>query len=132
MNNKQRNEELSFPVMEERASIDKEIVEQAKVRIIKKVHEEEEHIDLVSKQEEVEVHKIVINKFVDEAPAVRYEGDTMIVPVLKEVVVKRLLLAEEIHVTKHTVETRENKIVPLLREEVQIERVTRDDIKEKP
>ena len=125
--------ELSFRVMEEEASINKQVVEQAKVRITKKVHEEEEHVDVSSSQEEVEVHKVVINKYVDAMPETRYEGNTMIVPVMKEVVVveKRLLLAEEIHITKHKVTSAGEKIIPVLREEVHVERITKDEIKEK-
>ena len=123
---------LSFNIMEEQASVSKEVVEQARVRIVKKVHEDIERVDLSSKAEQVEVHKVVINKYVDEAPAVRYEGDTMIVPVMKEVVVmeKRLVLAEEIHITTKTVKTSDEREIPLLREEVHVERVTKDEIKE--
>ena len=123
---------LSFNVMEEQASVSKEVVEQARVRIVKKVHEDIERVDLSSKAEQVEVHKVVINKYVDEAPAVRYEGDTMIVPVMKEVVVmeKRLVLAEEIHITTKTVKTTDEREIPLLREEVHVERVSKDKIDE--
>ena len=132
MKNKDEQEEFSFNVMEESAQVDREVVEQAKVRIVKTVHQDEQHVDVSSRQEEVEVHKVVINKYVDAAPAVRYEGDTMIVPVMREEVVveKRLLLVEEIHITKHTVQTNDEQIIPVLREEVHVERVTRNDIKE--
>jgi uncharacterized protein (TIGR02271 family) len=132
MKNKDEQEELSFNVMEEQARVHKEVVEQAKVRIVKKVHEEEQNIDLSSRQEEVEIHKVVVNKYVDVAPQVRYDGDTMIVPVMKEVVTveKRLLLAEEIHITKRTVKTNDEQTIPLLREEVHVERVTKNEIKE--
>ena len=132
MKNKDEQEEISFNIMEERAAVNREVVEQAKVRIVKTVHQDEELVDLSSRQEEVEVHKVVINKYVDAAPEVRYEGDTMVVPVMKEVVVveKRLLLAEEIHITKRTVQSNKEETFPLLREEVHVERVTRNDIKE--
>ena len=132
MKKNEKDPSLSFNVMEEQASVSKEIVEQAKVRIVKKVHEDVQTVDLSSKAEQVEVHKVVINKYVDEAPDVRYEGDTMIVPVMKEVVVmeKRLVLAEEIHITRKTIKTNDERDIPLLREEVHVERVTRNEIKE--
>jgi hypothetical protein len=38
--------------------------------------------------EEVQIERIPFNKIVDKEPeAVRYEGDTMIIPVLKEIAV---------------------------------------------
>ena len=70
--------------------------------------------------------KIPVNKYVETAPQIRYDGDTMIVPVVREVVVveKRLLLVEEVHVTKTTVTNEAEKSVPLRREEIFVERTT--------
>jgi len=60
---------------------------------------------------------------------VRHEGDTMIVPVLEEVLVveKRLVLKEELRVTRRRVETREPQTVTLRREDVVVERFTAHD-----
>ena len=62
------------------------------------------------------VDRVPIGSFVNEAPAIRQEGDTIIVPVFEErlVVEKRLFLTEELRirvderqqVTKHTVNLR--------------------------
>jgi uncharacterized protein (TIGR02271 family) len=121
---------LSIPVMEEQVQVDKKVVESAKVRIVKRVHEDLQDVDLSTRSEEVEIHKVVINKYVDAAPAIRYEGDTMIVPVMKEVVVaeKKLVLAEEIHITKKTMRSNDQQTIPLLREELHVERVTKNEI----
>ena len=66
-----------------------------------------------------------VNKLLDKLPeAVRYEGNTMIIPVLQEITVieKKILLVEEIHITKTSVSSTETKEVTLLKEEVKIER----------
>jgi len=75
------------------------------------------------RSEEVEVERVTINEYVDVIPQVRYEGNTTIVPVVKEVAVveKKILLAEEIHITKKISTSEEERIIPLLKEEVIIE-----------
>ncbi len=62
-------------------------------------------IPLVS--ESVVVERVAVNKEVDKAPDTRYEGNTMILPVLKEVWVvrKQLVLVEELHITRKTTES---------------------------
>ena len=127
MKNKQENpRDLSFNVMEEQAHINKEVVENAKVRIVKKVHEEEATVDVSTRNEAVKVERFPMDKYVDAAPAIRYEGNTMIVPVVQEVVVvqKRLLLVEEVYITKGVAIEKEEKTMPLRRDEIIVERVT--------
>jgi stress response protein YsnF len=73
----------------------------------------------------VKVERVPINAFVADGatlPGVRYEGDTMIIPVVREVVVKRMLVVEELHVTKHEVPTQESHTVVLRQESVQVHR----------
>ncbi|HWV23395.1 MAG TPA: YsnF/AvaK domain-containing protein [Thermomicrobiales bacterium] len=50
----------------------------------------------------VEVERVPVNEEVDVAPEVRQEGDTLIVPVIEEVLVvtKRYRIVEEVHVRK--------------------------------
>jgi len=117
----------SLNVLQEQVNIDKKIVESGKVVIHKKVHKEDKDVEVPVSHEEVEIKKVTINKYVTEAPDVRYEGNTTIIPVIKEVAVieKKLLLVEEIHVIKHVVEKTEEHIVPLRKEEIQVEHYTR-------
>lgn len=122
---------LSIPVIEEKIKIDKKVVETGKVRISKRVHEEEETVEVPESKEEVDVERVLINQYVDTPPpAVRHEGDTMIIPVLKEVTVveKRLLLVEEVRVTKRKIKSASSHTVNLRKEEVI---VTRDRNKER-
>lgn len=63
------------------------------------------------------------NRPVDKAPEVRYEGDTMIIPIPKEeyIVVKQLILVEEVRVTKlKTTDTMEQMVL-LRSEELRVE-----------
>ncbi len=117
----------SLNVLQEQVNIDKKIVESGKVVIHKKVYKEDKDVEVPVSHEEVEIKKVTVNKYVTEAPDVRYEGNTTIIPVIKEVAVieKKLLLVEEIHVIKHVVEKTEEHIVPLRKEEVQVEHYTR-------
>lgn len=113
-----------IPVIEEEVRVDKKIVETGKVRISKKVSEREELIDVPLLREEVTVERIPINQYVDRMPEPRQEGETLIIPVVREeiVVQKRLLVVEELRVQKQVVETHEPQRVSLLKEEVEIER----------
>jgi len=114
----------SIPVLEEELQVDKKIVETGKVVISKKVNEEDVTINVPIVHEEVEVKRIEVNQYVDSAPEIRYEGETTIVPVLKEVAVveKRLMLVEELHITKRHVQTHQAHTQTLKNEEVIINR----------
>ena len=114
-----------IPVMEEFVRVEKETVETGRVVVRKYVHVDTQTIDVTLREEQVQVQRVAVNRYVDEAPAVRYEGETMIVPVLREeiVVTKRLLLVEELHVHKQVLHTPAPQTVELRREEVHYERV---------
>ncbi|RIV23451.1 DUF2382 domain-containing protein [Fibrisoma montanum] len=120
----------TIPVIQEQVRIDKEVVETGHIRLSKLVHEEEQTVDVPTTHEEVNVHRVTINQYVDvPPPPIRYEGDTMIIPILREVVVveKRLVLVEEVHVTKRRTETHKPQQVTLRREEVVVQRDTPTD-----
>lgn len=117
-------ERFVVPVVGEELTVDKRVVESGRVRIAKRVREDERTIDVPVFRETVEVERVAVNQFVAEPPGIRYEGETMIIPVLREelVVEKRLMLVEELRVTKRQTETSSPQQVTLLREEIQIER----------
>jgi uncharacterized protein (TIGR02271 family) len=120
---------LVLPVIEERAVVRREVVESGRVQLTKTVQEHQEALDLTLQHEEVQVERVPLNQYVpDDAPAptVRYEGNTLIVPVVREVMVKRLLLVEELHVTKQQVQTQETQHVTLRHEHVQVNRLAPD------
>ncbi|OGX91881.1 YsnF/AvaK domain-containing protein [Hymenobacter coccineus] len=116
---------LVVPVIEEFVRLEKETVETGRVVIRKYVHLDTQTVDVPLREEQVQVQRIAVNRYVDEAPAVRYEGETMILPILREevVVTKRLLLVEELHVRTQVLNNSTPQTVELRREEVHYERV---------
>lgn len=116
---------ITIPVIEEEIVVGKEYVETGKVKISKKISEHQQTIDIPLMQERVSVERVAVNKFVDTPPEIRHEGDLMIIPVLEEqiVVQKRLVLVEELHVTKQLVETHHSEEVTTRKEDVNIERI---------
>jgi len=59
--------------------------------------------------EDVNVERIPVNRFVETPMEVRQEGDVTIIPVIEEVVTmqKRLMLKEEVRITRRRTEVRE-------------------------
>jgi uncharacterized protein (TIGR02271 family) len=123
-----REPPLVLPVIEETLTVDTRPVETGRVRIRKVVHEREALVDPPLLREEVIIERVPVNRVVEGPIPVRYEGDTMIVSVLEEVLVveTRLLLTEEVRITTRRTETHTPTRVTLRREDVTIERVDRE------
>jgi stress response protein YsnF len=117
------NEEIKIPIVEEQVIVSKQLIEKASVRILKEVSQSEELVQTGGFDETVTVVSVPRNIYVDNAPPpVRYEGNTLIIPVLREemVVVKRLLLVEELHVTKTCTQTTDEQVVTLRKESIKV------------
>jgi len=125
-----RDGSITIPAIAETIQVEKQTVETGKVIITKRVYEREETVDLPLLHEEVEVNHVAVNRVVDEPPAIRYEADTMIVPVLEEVLVveKRLMLKEEIYITKRRTEVHSSETVTLQQEDIQVERTSAEAV----
>ena len=119
-----KEESLAIPLVEERLSIAKRQVEAERVRVHVKVEEREETLTEQLLRDDVKVEHVPKGERVAEAPRVRLEGNTTIVPVVKETVVveKALILVEEIHITRQPVSERCEIPVRLRAERAQIER----------
>jgi len=112
-----------IPVIEEELAVSTRQHSRA-VRVHKRVHTREETVEVPVHRDEVVVERVPVGRVVADAPKVRNEGDTMVVPVLEEVLVveKRLMLKEEIRITlRRTAETSPQRVV-LRSEEVVVER----------
>jgi stress response protein YsnF len=119
----QSAERITIPVIEEQVRVGVTPRATGKVRIAKTVTSETVQVEVPYTQENIEVERIAINEYVDEAPpAVRYEGDVMIVPVLQEVLVKKLLLVEELRVTQVRHSSSEIQEITLRKESVDVQR----------
>lgn len=97
------------------------------VRIHKTVSQEPFHIDQTLLRDAVEVRRVPVDRVValSDAPAARQEGDTLIVPVLEEILVveKRLRIKEEVHITRSARQEQYADTVVLRTENVEVERV---------
>lgn len=119
--------QISLPVMEEDVRVDKRVIDTGRgVRIHKTVVEREQVLDQPLLQDRLEVEHVQIGRVVAESeqPQVHFEGDTLVVPVLEEVLVvqKQLLLKEEMRITRRREEVRKPESVVLRSEQVQVER----------
>jgi uncharacterized protein (TIGR02271 family) len=111
-------------VLEERLDVDKKVVETGSVVVTKKLNEDSENVRMPLDHEEASVRRVTVNRYIDDHPGTRYENNTLIVPVVKEVMVveKKLLLVEEIHITKDIIHTLHEEEVILRKEEVDVKR----------
>jgi len=114
-----------IPVVEEGLDVQRHRVETGRVRITKIVHEHEEEVNTLRVREEVTIERVTLNRLVDAPVFIRQEGDLLIIPVLEEVVVmeKRLMVKEELRITKRRIEEPASQRVLLRREEVVVERL---------
>lgn len=122
------DEKIVIPLAAETFTVEKHETITGVVRIHKSVTEHQEVIDTPTYSESVQVERVARGEWVESIPQIRHEGDTMIIPVVEEVLVveKRLRLREELHVTKRRVEENTPQQVTLRREEVSIDRQTTD------
>ena len=118
-------EDTVVPIVQEELHIGKQKVETGRVRLTKTVQEREVMVSEPSMQEDIQIERVPVNRWLTEPASVRYEGDIMIIPVMEEVPVveKRLRLKEELRVTKRQITTQRTEPVRLRTEEVQVERI---------
>lgn len=118
---------LRVPVIAEELVIGTRTVDTGRgVRIHKTVVEQPVTIDERLARDEVEIRHVPVDRIVapDEAPANRYEGDTLVVPVLEEVLVveRRVRIKEELHITRIRREDHHQEEIVLKAEQVNVER----------
>ena len=119
-------DKVVMPVMEEHLTVGKQEIETGKVTVTKKVHSEQQVVDIPVVEEEVDVQRIPFNQYIESTPpAVRYEGEKTIIPILKEVLVveKKLVLVEEVHITRKQNHSTISQQETLRQEEVIVNRV---------
>ena len=114
-----------IPVVEETFKLQTKVIDAGGVRIKKDVDEESLTIPLLSRVHGYSIEHVPKDQFVDEAPpAMRYEGNVMIISILEEeaVVVKRLKLVEEIRITPSETETVAQTELTLKKERITIQK----------
>lgn len=114
-----------IPLVEERASLDKRTVETGKVRIRTVIDEKLTRVAEDLERDDVTIERVALNQEVTAVPKVREENGVLIVPVLEEVVFveKRLVLKEELRVTRNRKRERVDEAVQLRQMHAEVERV---------
>lgn len=117
--------QIVIPLLSEEINIAREKVLTGGVRVRKTVSEHTETVDEPTLREDVIVERIAINEFIAEAPKVRYDDDVMIVPLVEEVLVveKRLVLREEIRISKRRETIQNPRQIVLRREDATLEKI---------
>ena len=90
---------MIIPLADEKLAVSKRIVETGSVRLTTHAEEHRERIEEMLLRTDVEIDRVTIDRLVDEIPTVRMEGDTLVYPIVEEVIVKQLVLREEVRVT---------------------------------
>ena len=119
-------EDTVIPVVQEVPLLNKRTVQTGRFRVEKKVSEREVVVDEPLFRHDVRIERTPIGRDVsaaEELPRIRYEGETIIVPVLEEVpvLVRRTILTEEIRITRVKREVRNPQTLEVRVEQVSIE-----------
>jgi uncharacterized protein (TIGR02271 family) len=113
------------PVISEELNIGKRKRPTGKVRVEKKSVAHDETVSMPLTRESADVQRVMINRRVDGPVPVRREGDTIIMPVVEEVAVveKRLMLKEEIRITRRRTTQQHAETVTLHTEQADVQRL---------
>ena len=84
----------------ERLDVRRRVRQTGEVRVAIQTRTRDEQVDEQLNRREVQVERVAVARFVDEMPEVREEGDTTVIPVVEEILVRRLFLKEEVRVTR--------------------------------
>ena len=125
-NEPEMQQTLNIPVTQDVLQVGKRLVETGRgVRVHKTVTETVVRIDEPLMQQGLEIEHVPVNAWVEgKVPVQRHEGDTLVVPVLEEVLVveKRLRLKEEIRITAKAGTRIASERVTLREEQVDVQR----------
>jgi uncharacterized protein (TIGR02271 family) len=116
--------EMRIPLVEEELSVSKRQREKGRVVVQTIPRERQELVEQELERVDVEIERIPVDRVVETPPRIREEGDTLVIPVVEEVVVveKRLVLREEIRVHRRRSVEQFQQPVTLRSEDVRIER----------
>ena len=119
-------DQQKIPVTEDVLVVGRRTVELGTVRVSKTTETRQAIVDEPVVREELQIERHRLDRFVssDEPPVTRTEGDTTVIPVLEEVLVveKRLMLREEVRITRiRHVESSPHEVT-VRREQVHVER----------
>lgn len=120
--------ERTVPVLAEELMVTKRKVDTGRVRVNTVTHEHDALVNETLSKEKVEVERIAVGKVIDAIPAVRNEGDVIVIPVVEEelLIERRLILKEEVRIRRvHETEGHQERVT-LRRQEAVITHVPAD------
>src|SRR5215469_3281613 len=122
-------EQVVIPLHAEEVSVGKRQVATGRVKVSTLTRAREELVEELLQNERVEVDRVPVGKVITQMPEVRTEDDTMIIPVVEEVVVlqRQLVLKEEVRVRRIRETQNYREYVVLRRQEAVITRVPEDN-----
>jgi stress response protein YsnF len=117
--------EAVIPLLAEEIEVSKQIVETGRVQVARVTQEREQLIDELLAQQTAEIERVRIGQPVDTMPAIREEGDTLVIPIVDEVLVveRRLFLKEEVRVRRVRSTQRHQETVTLRHHEAVVTRL---------
>ena len=122
-----------IPVVRETPTVHKRTVQTGGVRVEKTVAERDVIVDEPTSLYEVRVERVEVGRDLEPGeavPAIRHEADTMIVPIVHEVpvVTRKLVLVEELHITRIQRQVHRPQTVRVKEETVSVSELTAADI----
>ena len=127
-----KGEEVTvLPILEETLHVSKREVVTGRVRVRTVTDLSEERVRQELSGQHVEVERVPVDVLIERdaaPPEPRTEGDVTIVPILEEVLVveKRLLLKEELRITRHRTTNVTEVAIPLRKQRAEVNRVKGD------
>jgi uncharacterized protein (TIGR02271 family) len=117
--------EAVLPLLAEELSVSKQVVETGRVQVARVTRQREQLIDELLARETAEIERAPIGRQVEAMPAVREEGDTIVVPIVEEVLVveRRLFLKEEVRIRRVRSTERHRESVTLRHHEAVVTRL---------
>lgn len=116
--------QVVIPLLAEEISVAKRRIVTGRVEIAIICREREELVDELLTREQVEIERTPVGTTVERAPEIREEGDTLVIPVVEEVLVveRRLFLKEEVRVRRVRGAERHQERVKVRRQDVVVTR----------
>ena len=116
---------LKLTLFAEDLSVEKEAVETGRLRVSKQTHTREVAVDESLFRESTEIETIPIGRQIFEMPSVRCEGETIVVPIVEEILYteRRLILKEEVRITRRKTTEQFHDRVTLRYQEAVVTRV---------
>jgi|SRR5208282_430105 len=118
-------DETVVPLLAEEVAVSKQVVETGRVQVARVTHQREQLIDELLAHETVEIERTPVGRHIDAMPAVREEDDTIVVPIVEEMLVieRRLFLKEEVRIRRVRSTERHQESVTLRHQEAVVTRL---------